>query len=162
MPRRRQLKWWEKGLENIARSRPGGWLAIHVANPVDRRLLRWSNGRFGLFLGQPVGLLEHVGAKSGSPRETPLLYLTDGDRVVLVASKAGAARHPAWYHNVKANPDVNFRHAGRSERYRAREAHDPERAELWARVNDLYRGYDDYQGRTGGRRIPVIVLEPQP
>ena len=162
MPRSRQLKRWERVLENIARSRAGAWFAIHVANPVDRRLLRWTNGRIGLYLGQPVGVLEHVGAKSGSPRETPLLYLADGERIVLVASKGGAPRHPSWYHNVRANPEVNFRHAGRSERYRAREAVGAERDQLWDRVNDLYAGYDDYQERAGCRRIPVIVLEPQP
>jgi F420H(2)-dependent quinone reductase len=94
---------------------------------------------------------------------TPLLYLADGDRIVLVASKAGAPRHPAWYHNVKANPGVEFLLRGGPKRsYAAREAEGAEREELWAKVNDLYVGYDDYQGRTGGRVIPVIVLEPHP
>ena len=160
-PRKRQLKWWERPLENLARSRAGAWLAINVANPIDQRLLAWSNGKVGLFVGQQVGLLEHIGAKSGRRRVTPLLYLTDDDRVVLVASQGGAPRHPAWYHNLKANPEVEFLpRGGPKAPYLAREADGAERDELWAAVNDLYAGYDDYQGRTGGSRIPVMVLEP--
>jgi F420H(2)-dependent quinone reductase len=159
---RRPMKRWERAMETIVKSRPGGWFAVNVGNPVDQRLLRWTNGRVGLFPGQPVGLLETVGAKSGQPRTTPLLYLQDGEQVVLVASKAGAARHPAWFHNLRARPDVFFtaRKAHRRP-YRAREAEGPERERLWARVNDLYAGYETYQGRSGGRRIPVVVLEPR-
>ena len=77
MPERRHMKWWERPLEAFAKTRFGGWFAVHVANPIDKRLLRWSRGRVGLFLGQPVGLLETVGARSGQPRSTPLLYLAD-------------------------------------------------------------------------------------
>jgi deazaflavin-dependent oxidoreductase (nitroreductase family) len=160
-PRRRQLRWWEHLLENIARSRPGGWIAVNIANPIDQRLLAWSNGKVGMYPGQSVGLLYARGAKTGQPRTTPLLYLPDGDRIVLVASKAGAANHPAWYHNVKANPEVSFLpRGGPKGAYVAREAEGAEREELWEKVNDLYVGYEDYQGRTGGRVIPVIVLEP--
>jgi deazaflavin-dependent oxidoreductase (nitroreductase family) len=152
---------FERWMEAFVKTRAGGWLAINVANPIDARLLPLTNGRVGLFLGQPVGLLETVGAKSGQRRRTPLLYLDDGDRVVLVASKAGAARNPAWFHNLRANPRVSFlRRGGRRGTYVAREAQDAERDELWARVNDLYSGYETYQGRAGARRIPVVVLDP--
>jgi F420H(2)-dependent quinone reductase len=159
---RREMRWWEKLQEGIARTRFGGWFAITVGNRVDRRLLRWTKGRVGVYPGQPVGLLEAVGARSGQRRDTPLLYAEDGDRIVLVASKAGAARHPAWLHNLRAHPDVAFtdRRGGRRE-YRAREASGDERDRLWALANDLYAGYETYQGRTGGRRIPVVVLEPR-
>jgi F420H(2)-dependent quinone reductase len=158
---RRQRKWWERAEDSLAQTRAGGWLALNVANPIDKHLLRWTSGRVGMFPGRPVGLLETVGAKSGEPRTTPLLYLDDGERIVLVASKAGAERHPSWYHNLRANPDVHFtpRRGHRTE-YRARIADDAERERLWERVNDLYSGYDIYQGRAGGRRIPVVVLEP--
>jgi deazaflavin-dependent oxidoreductase (nitroreductase family) len=151
---------YERFMEGFAKTRAGGWLAVNVANPIDRRLLTWTNGRVGMFLGEPVGLLGTVGAKSGQKRETPLLYLDDGERVVLVASKAGAARHPSWLHNLRANPRVSFlRRGGHRGTYVAREAEGAERDELWARVNDLYAGYDTYQGRTA-RRIPVVVLDP--
>ena len=83
-------------MEAFAQTRVGPWLALNVANPIDRRLLPLANGGVGLFVGQPVGLLETVGARSGRRRQTPLLYLDDGGRVVLVASKGGNTRHPAW------------------------------------------------------------------
>ena len=155
------MSWWERRAGAFARTKPGGWFAINIANPIDRRLLRWTRGRVGVFLGQPVGLLETVGARSGQPRTTPLLYVEEDGRIVLIASKAGAERHPAWYHNLIAHHDVRFTaHDGRHGRFRAREAAGAERDALWARANDLYAGYEDYQQRTGGRRIPVIVLEP--
>jgi deazaflavin-dependent oxidoreductase (nitroreductase family) len=155
------MSWYERQMAAFVKTRVGGWLAINVANPIDRRLLPLTNGRVGLFLGQPVGLLQTIGARSGVERQTPLLYLDDGERVVLVASKAGAAKHPAWFHNLTANPRVSFlRRGGRRSDYLAREAEGAEREELWTRVNDLYSGYDTYQGRAGARRIPVVVLDP--
>jgi deazaflavin-dependent oxidoreductase (nitroreductase family) len=161
MARRRQLKWWEHGMERIARSRPGGWFAVNIASPIDRRLLRISKGRAAIFVGQQVGLLGTVGARSGEARTTPLLYLRDGDRIVLVASKAGDPRHPSWYHNLCAHPAVSFScRDGVDRRYVARDAVGEERERLWALVNDLYAGYEDYALRTGGRVIPVVVLEP--
>ncbi len=163
MAERRPMSWYERWMEAFVKTKAGGWLAVNVANPIDRRLLRLTGGRIGTFIGQPVGLLGTVGAKSGQPRETPLLYLDDGERVILVASKAGAARHPAWLHNLRANPRVSFlRRGGGQGDYVAREAEGAERDELWARVNDLYAGYDTYQERTGGRTIPVVVLDPAP
>jgi deazaflavin-dependent oxidoreductase (nitroreductase family) len=149
-------------MENAAKSRPGGWFAVHVASPIDRRLLRWTNGRVGMFIGQPVGLLYARGAKSGAVRETPLLYCADGERILLVASNAGSTRHPAWYHNVTANPDVEFLpRRGPRRPYRARQLEGAEREAAWEKVNDLYAGYETYQGRAGSRRIPVIALEPR-
>lgn len=148
-------------LENFAQTRVGGWAAVNIGNPVDRRLLKWSNGRVGMFLGQSVGLLFCTGARSGEPRETPLLYYEDGERLLLVASNAGSAKHPSWYHNVRAYPEVEFLpRGGPRAAYRAREADPDERPELWAKVNDLYNGYDVYQGRSEGREIPVVVLDP--
>lgn len=159
-PRTRKLKWWERPLEAFAKSRAGGWLAVHVANPIDKRLLRWSNGRVAVFVGQTVGLLYVKGAKSGVVRETPLLYTPDGDRFLLVASNAGSHRHPAWYHNITANPEVEFLpRRGPKARFRARELEGAERDDAWVKVNDLYAGYEVYQGRSGGRLIPVIALE---
>ena|SRR5436190_21647523 len=156
--RRRQLKWWELWLERFAASTPGGWFFVHVANPLDRFLLKRTRGRFTVALGQPVLLLTVKGAKSGQPRETPLLYVADGDRLVVVASKAGSPSHPAWYHNVKANPTVDILARGRSGRYVGHEAEGEERARLWEDANDLYAGYDVYQRRAGTRRIPVMVF----
>lgn len=153
--------WYERRVEAFAQTRAGAWIAINIATPIDRWLLPRTNGRVGTFLGAPIGLLETVGARSGQRRRTPLLYLDDGERVILVASRGGDARHPAWYHNLRANPRVGFlRRGGNRGSYDAREADGEERERLWARVNDLYSGYQTYQGRAGGRRIPVVVLDP--
>ena len=158
--RRRQLRWYERPLERLAKTRAGGWYFLNVAMPIDRRLLPLTNGRISCTPGQQVGLLRTVGAKSGAPRETPLLYVTDGDRIVLIASKAGAAKHPAWLHNLRKNPNVSFlAPRGRTGEYVAHEAAGPERDRLWDDAVDYYAGYDTYQGRTGGREIPVVVLE---
>ena len=157
--RKRQMNRLERVLENFAASKAGGWFYVKVANKVDTPLLRMSNGRFSLSVGQPVLLLTARGAKSGKPRAAPLLYMLDGDRIVLIASNAGNLRHPSWYHNVKAHPDVDVKAKGRSGRYRAREAEGEERERMWEIANDFYRGYDVYQERAGARRIPVIVLE---
>jgi deazaflavin-dependent oxidoreductase (nitroreductase family) len=105
-------------------------------------------------------VVEHVGAKSGQQRETALVYGTDGATILLVASKAGAPTNPAWYHNLKANPECGIIAKGRSGRYVARELDGADRESAWAIVTDIYRGYDDYQARSGGRVIPVLALEP--
>jgi deazaflavin-dependent oxidoreductase (nitroreductase family) len=159
-PRQRQLSWWEKGIENFAKTKLGGVWFVRIANHLDRPLLRLSKGKISLAPGQPVLLLIHTGAKSGERRETPLLFCTDGDDLVLVASKAGAAKHPAWYHNLKANPRCEAVAPDRSGTYVAREAAEGERERLWNVVNDQYAGYDTYQERAGDRRIPVMVLSP--
>jgi deazaflavin-dependent oxidoreductase (nitroreductase family) len=128
---------------------------------IDRRLMPLTRGRLRTGLGQPMILLHCHGAKSGQPRTTPLLYTPHGEALVLVASKAGAERHPAWYHNVIAHPHVEVDLDGRRCAMRAREAQGAEREELWRLVNDNYSGYEAYQHRAAGRRIPVILLEPR-
>jgi deazaflavin-dependent oxidoreductase (nitroreductase family) len=157
--RRRQLKWWERLLERFAASRAGGWFFVEIGNRVDPFLLKLTKGRLSVAVGQPVLLLTVKGAKSGVPRQTPLLFYADGDRLVVVASRAGSPSHPAWYHNVKANPTVDIiAPRGRSGCYVGYEAEGEERARLWEEVNDLYAGYDVYQQRAGSRRIPVMVF----
>jgi deazaflavin-dependent oxidoreductase (nitroreductase family) len=158
--RRRRVRWYERPLENFAKTKAGGWYFLNVAMPIDRRLLPLTNGKISSAPGQQVGLLRTVGAKSGQPRSTPLLYLTDDDRIVLIASKAGAAKHPAWLHNIRKNPNVSFlAPRGRTGEYVAREAEGPERERLWGEAVDYYAGYEAYQGRAGAREIPVVVLE---
>jgi len=105
-------------------------------------------------------LLDHVGAKSGKRRTTPLAYLADGDRIVIVASKGGHPRHPAWYHNLRANPRTTVQVGRRKLDVDARVAGPEERERLWPRVVDLYEGYAGYQQRTD-REIPLVILEPR-
>ena len=158
--RRRQLNWLEQQLENFARSKVGGWYYVNVAMRVDRVLLPLSGGRVSASPGQPVLLLETVGAKSGEVRKTPLLFIADGERIVLIGSKPGAPKHPAWVHNMRANPRVKVLAPKRTGQYVAREAEGEERERLWDKAVDFYAGYQTYQGRAGKRRIPVVVLEP--
>jgi deazaflavin-dependent oxidoreductase (nitroreductase family) len=107
----------------------------------------------------PMLLLDHVGAKSGQKRTTPLVYVPDGDDLVIVASRGGSQRHPAWFHNLRANPDTTVQ-VGRSRtRVRARVATPAERKRLWPEVVATYGGYADYQRRTS-REIPLVILEP--
>ena len=159
--RRRQLSAIERHGENFARTRAGAWYYINVAMRIDRVLLPLSRGRASVSIGQQVGLLETVGAKSGERRRIPLLYLRDGNNVVLIASKGGNTKNPAWYWNLKATPQARFlAPGGLTGSYVAREAEGDERARLWNEAVDYYDGFRTYQGRTDGRRIPVVVLEP--
>jgi deazaflavin-dependent oxidoreductase (nitroreductase family) len=108
----------------------------------------------------PMLLLDHVGARSGKRRTTPLAYLRDGERIVILASKGGSAHHPAWFHNLRANPDTSVQVGSRRARVAARTATPDERARLWPNVVKLYGGYEGYQQRTE-REIPLVILEPQ-
>jgi deazaflavin-dependent oxidoreductase (nitroreductase family) len=138
-------------------------MALNVANKVDPYLMRASGGRLKMPSGAPTVLLTHTGAKSGRERTTPLLYFTDNGNVVLIASQTGKAKHPAWFHNITANPDVELWSGGRGGTYRARQAEGEERDRLWRQATQLYPGYDEYQRRAdaAGRRIPVVVCEPR-
>ena len=147
-------------LDRLFQTRLGTWVAIHVGQRIDPFLMRATRGRIRISFTAPTMLLTHTGAKSGKRRTTPLLYFTEGDKVVLIASKGGAPENPAWYHNVKAHPEVEASSDSSPERYVAREAEGDERERLWKLATKLYSGYEDYQARATRRRIPVIVLEP--
>jgi deazaflavin-dependent oxidoreductase (nitroreductase family) len=123
---------------------------------------RLSGGLLGSRIpgGPPMLLLDHVGAKSGKKRTTPLVYLKDGDSVVIVASKGGSRRHPAWFHNLRANPETTVQVGSRRMPVTARVATPRQRSRLWPRVVALYRGYELYQKRTS-RQIPLVILEPR-
>jgi deazaflavin-dependent oxidoreductase (nitroreductase family) len=129
-----------------------------VANKLVYRL---TDGRIGgrFMHGAPVCLVTSVGRKSGEPRTVALIYLADGDDVVLVASKGGMSHHPQWYLNLEANPDAEVQIGGVKQAMRARRVSDEEKAVLWPRLLQIYPDYDDYQARTT-RNIPVLRLSP--
>jgi deazaflavin-dependent oxidoreductase (nitroreductase family) len=110
--------------------------------------------------GPPMLLLDHVGAKSGKSRTTPLAYLPDGEGLVIVASKGGHPKHPAWFHNLRANPATTIQVGSERRTVQARVATPEERGRLWPRVVKTYSGYAGYQKRTK-REIPLIILEPR-
>jgi F420H(2)-dependent quinone reductase len=123
---------------------------------------RASNGLIGHRFpgGPPMLLLDHVGAKSGVKRMTPLVYVDDPPDVVIIASKGGHPKHPAWYHNLRASPDTTVQIGGERRRVHARVATPEERERLWPKAIATYSGYDGYQQRTP-REIPLVILEPR-
>jgi deazaflavin-dependent oxidoreductase (nitroreductase family) len=151
----------ERLLQVLAQTRLGGRLFLGMFPAIDLRLMPLTHGRLSTGLGQPVVLLHVRGARSGVERTVPLLATKTGSTILLVASKAGALTHPAWYHNVAANPDVEVTVDGRREPMRAEIVDRAEdREHLWHIVCDNYSGYATYQRRAGDRLIPVIALTP--
>jgi F420H(2)-dependent quinone reductase len=108
----------------------------------------------------PTLLLEQVGAKSGRPRTSMLFYTRDGENLVLVASKGGHPRNPAWFHNLRAHPDTVVQVGSRRVAVHAHVADAGERERLWPKVVAVYGGYETYR-RRAGREIPLVVLEPR-
>lgn len=126
-------------------------------------LYRRTGGRLGHSIPGLRGkmlLLDHVGAKSGVHRTSPLQYVEDGDDVVVIASKGGFSKHPAWFHNLKAHPDTTVQIGSEHRAVHARVAKPEERERLWAKAVKIYRPYEDYRARAG-REIPLVVLEPR-
>lgn len=125
-------------------------------------ILRVSRGKvLGRVMGMPTVVLETKGRKSGQTRRTMLTApVVDGDTVVLVASYGGDSRHPAWYLNLSADPDVTIEMDGARRDMRARTATAEEKATLWPRITKAYKGYAGYQKRTD-RDIPVVLLTPR-
>lgn len=149
-------------MQKLPSTEVGARVFSHTLHHVDRVLLGISGGRVSvprLLAGLPTVRLTTVGAKTGKERTVPVLGLRDGETWVLFASNWGDDRHPAWYHNLRANPAVELTHGDRTRRYVAREATEDEREEYWERATDLYVGFEPYRRRTD-RRIPVVVLEP--
>jgi deazaflavin-dependent oxidoreductase (nitroreductase family) len=132
-------------------------------NLIHRAVLTLSGGRVGWRLGRMTAVELHtIGRSTGRPRSTLLSApIRDGDRFVLVASKGGDERHPQWYLNLVANPDVELTVKDNTYRMRARTASPAEKAELWPRIVSVYPGYARYQRKTS-RDIPVVICEPAP
>lgn len=107
----------------------------------------------------PILVLDHVGARTGIRRSSALLYMEDGDNLVVVASRGGSARNPAWFHNLRAHPDTTVQVGSSRRRVCARVATPEERARLWPRAVGVYSHYENYQRRTE-REIPLVILEP--
>ncbi len=132
-----------------------------VGTSIHRTIFNISKGRiFGKALGMPLIELVTTGRRSGKARATMLsVPIIDGDRLVLVASFGGDDRHPAWYLNLRANPEVRVTIAGSTRTMIARIATEEERTEHWPQIISVFEGYARYQKRTE-RQIPVVILEP--
>lgn len=154
--------------QRMPKERPTGldsaWVPqlVKFMSRANVRVYQLSGGRLWtrwFLYGLPIALLTTRGRKSGQLRTTPLLFMPDGDRFIVVASQGGLPRNPAWYHNVKAEPRVRFRVRRREYDLRARVVDEAERAELWPRLVAMYPDFATYQSWTE-RTIPVVALEP--
>ena len=138
------------------------WVAAGAAIRGHVALYRATGGRIGHRIPRVRNmlLLDHLGARSGRRRTTPLSYIRDGDDYVIVASKGGHPRHPAWFHNLRANPDTEIQVGSQRLSVHARAAEPEERERLWRKVVNTYAGFEGYQRRTQ-RQIPLVVLTPR-
>jgi deazaflavin-dependent oxidoreductase (nitroreductase family) len=140
---------------------------IKVMSQVNTALYRWTGGLLGskwrvgsaFPWGIPVLLLTTVGRKSGLPRTLPLLFIEDGDNLIIVASKGGLPSEPLWYKNLLANPECDLQIKRRKLKARARTASPEEREALWPRLVAHYPDFASYASWTD-RIIPVVILEP--
>jgi deazaflavin-dependent oxidoreductase (nitroreductase family) len=132
---------------------PMDWVAKHVQRYIE------TNGEEGHdWKGAPALILTTVGRRSGKPRRLALIYGTDGDNYVVVASKGGAPQHPEWYLNLRDNPEVEVQVLADRFRAHARTANPEERERLWPRMVEIWPAYADYQKKTD-RQIPLVILE---
>jgi deazaflavin-dependent oxidoreductase (nitroreductase family) len=122
---------------------------------------RENDGKVGgMFEGAPVLLLHHAGAKTGTPRVSPLMYQPVGDSFAIFASKGGAPSNPDWYYNLAAHPDTTIELGSGTVKVRAREASPDERGPIWEKQKKLAPGFAEYETNAAPRQIPVILLDP--
>jgi deazaflavin-dependent oxidoreductase (nitroreductase family) len=146
----------------IALSKPGTWLYINVFSRLDPWLIRLTRGRVDSAFGYvPILLMTARGARTGTERTVPLLYFSDGNDVVLMASSFGRPRNPGWYYNAKASGQVRLYRRGHEGWFTVEEVRDEERGRLFDLASRLYRGYGVYEQRAAHHReIPVLKLSP--
>jgi F420H(2)-dependent quinone reductase len=146
-------------ISKFTRALPDGW--VRRFGRLNIPLYRLTRGRVAGHIGRaPVLLLTTTGRKSGEERTTPVVYMEDGERYVVIGSNAGNDREPAWALNLVEHPDAEVEAFGDKKKVRARVAEGEERDGLWRRSNEQYAGFDDYKAKTG-RDIAVFVLEPR-
>ena len=152
-PRSARYRAWTR----VTATRVVLFVSRHVAWRLDPVLLRLTGGRVGFGLILRTAVLETRGARTGLVRRNALVYFHDGDDVIVVASKAGAPEHPAWFHNARAHPDVRFG----DEPFTAEVVtDDAERARLWDLADRVFPPYASYRARTD-REIPILRLRPR-
>jgi deazaflavin-dependent oxidoreductase (nitroreductase family) len=151
-----RLMWKASG------SRPGAWMFAKVLHHIDRLVLRLTRGRTTvpeLMAGIPVITVVSIGARSGERRELPLLGIPHGDDIALIGTNFGQRRTPAWYFNLRKNPEAEVVYRGHRVSVVAREAEGAEREAIWARGCEIYAGYAAYARRISNRDVHVMVLE---
>ena len=148
---------FSRALAAFSNTRLGRFLSVHVVWKVDPYLMRASGGRIGMDLTIPTALLETRGAKTGALRRNVVIYFHDGDRVTIVASKLGFEKHPAWFHNLRANPDVTL---GGTPMRATVVGDEAERQRLWTLADRVFAPYAAYrrEAAKANRTIPIVQL----
>jgi deazaflavin-dependent oxidoreductase (nitroreductase family) len=145
-------------LQRLGATRLGVWMIKHVVAPLDRRLYRWTNGRY-LTAGRPLAptlLLTTTGCKSGRLRTTPVFYLQDGARIILCNVNPGFERPNPWTLNIRAHPLVQTQIGAQTSPYRAREATAAEIDRYWPQLVQMWPAYQKHFARSGQRSIFVL------
>ena len=152
---------FQKGIHRFLMLKPVSAFLAKVLHPADTLLLRLTNDRhtFSELVGLPIVQVNTVGAKTGLPREVPLVGVIDRDTIALIATNFGGKHNPGWYYNLKAKPECVVRFKGRSWTYVARETSGDEYEHYWRIAVSYYAGYERYKERAINRHIPVMVLE---
>lgn len=160
---REKLSPLQRTFQQFFALRPVSWLMARLLHHADTLLLRLTGGKltFAQFSGLPIIELTTTGAKTGKRRTVPLTGLPDGDKYVLIASNFGQAHYPAWYHNLKANPECTVTKGGQTGAYIAREVNGGKHEYYFDMAISYYIGYTAYKKRAKNRNIPVMVLEPK-
>jgi len=154
----------QRAVRRFASSGPGAWVFVRVARRADARVYGLTGGRHtlsSLISGIPTIQLTTTGARSSRRRTTTLLGLPTERGIAVVASNFGQRRHPAWFHNLQADPDCEVTVEGETMRCRAMEVIGERRERIWEQGLRMYPGWSQYEERTPHRRIAVFVLEPR-
>ena len=154
----------QRALRRFAASGPGSWLFSRVLDPLDRLTFRVTKGRHlvsSMLSALPVAMVTTTGARSGRSRTVPLLAMPTDDGLVVIGSNYGRPKHPAWRHNLRANPEGEVDVEGRRWAFRAVEVEDERRERIWEQALRTYPGFSAYARRAAPRRISVFVLEPK-
>ena len=152
-----EIKPYSEGQEKF-----GSWLIKNIGK-WQVVVYRATGGRlWNKFLGAPVSILTSTGHKSGEIRRTPLLYLEQGENVVIAASKGGMSKPPVWMFNLQKKPECEIQIGRINRPMRARIANEEEEKALWPKLTSIYADFAEYRARTDGvRHIPLFILEPR-
>jgi len=156
-----RLSWFARSYSRMAATRPAKWVSRHLNWKLDPWLLRVTGGRFASTLVFPTALLETRGARSGQLRRNPVIYFHDGDRITIVASNAGDEHHPAWFHNLVADPEVVL---GGEPMQAVVVVDESECERLWALADRVFPAFGRYRADASRvhRTIPIVQLAPRP
>ena len=148
-----------KQIESLNSAKVG--TAIKWMSKAQTWVFKKTNGKLGnkFLKGSEVGILTTIGRKTGEPRNSPLLFLQEDQRIVLVASQGGRATNPMWYLNLVANPRVTFQTKAGLFKLTAREATAIERDEYWPKLDAMYADFVNYRSYTD-RKIPIVICDP--